>query len=155
MTTMRSGIATLMLALGAAACGDSTDPLTNDDFAPTLGVDLNAMILTASGLYYRDLEVGGGIQAASGASAEVHYEGFLANGVKFDSSRERDTTFTFVLGAGAVIPGFDEGVRGMRVGGTRKVVIPPELAYGERGVGGVIPPNATLVFDLELVGVEP
>jgi FKBP-type peptidyl-prolyl cis-trans isomerase len=155
MITMRNGMAALMLALGAAACGDSTDPLTNDDFAPTLGVDLQQMMLTASGLYYQDLAVGDGTQATSGSAVEVHYEGFLSTGLKFDSSRDRDTTFTFVLGSGSVIPGFDEGVRGMRVGGTRKVVIPPELAYGERGAGGVIPPNATLVFDLELVGVEP
>ncbi len=143
----------LVLGLGTAGCGDSTDPLTNDDFAPGLGVDLTAMTTTASGLYYQDLQVGDGTEAVAGTSATVHYEGFLANGAKFDSSRDRDEPFTFGVGAGSVIPGFDEGVRGMRVGGTRKLVLPPELAYGQQGAGSVIPPNATLVFDVELLAV--
>jgi FKBP-type peptidyl-prolyl cis-trans isomerase len=151
MTRLRAF--SILLALGLVACGDSTDPLTNDDFAPELGVDLDAMTQTASGLYYQDLEVGEGAEAVTGSAATVHYEGFLANGNKFDSSRDRDEPFTFAVGIGGVIPGFDEGVSGMRVGGVRKLVIPPELAYGESGAGTVIPPNATLVFDIELLEV--
>jgi FKBP-type peptidyl-prolyl cis-trans isomerase FkpA len=151
MTRLRTF--SVLLALGLAACGDSTDPLTNDDFAPELGVDLDAMTQTASGLYYQDLEVGDGAEAVTGSEATVHYEGFLASGNKFDSSRDRDDPFTFAVGTGTVIPGFDEGVSGMRAGGVRKLVIPPELAYGESGAGTVIPPNATLVFDIELLEV--
>ena len=151
MTRLRTF--SVLLALGLAACGDSTDPLTNDDFAPELGVDLDAMTQTASGLYYQDLVVGDGAEAVTGSAATVHYEGFLANGNKFDSSRDRDEPFTFTVGIGRVIPGFDEGVSGMRGGGSRKLVIPPELAYGESGAGTVIPPNATLVFDIELLEV--
>jgi FKBP-type peptidyl-prolyl cis-trans isomerase FkpA len=151
MTRLRTF--SVLLALGLVACGDSTDPLTNDDFAPELGVDLDAMTQTASGLYYQDLDVGDGAEAVTGSAATVHYEGFLANGIKFDSSRDRDEPFTFAVGVGGVIPGFDEGVSGMRVGGSRKLVIPPELAYGESGAGTVIPPNATLVFDIELLEV--
>ncbi len=143
----------LVLGLGIAACCDSTDPLTNDDFAPGLGVDLAAMTKTTSGLYYQDLQVGDGTEAVAGTAATVHYEGFLANGTKFDSSRDRDEPFNFGVGAGSVIAGFDEGVRGMQVGGMRKLVLPPELAYGEQGAGTVIPPNATLVFDVELLAV--
>jgi FKBP-type peptidyl-prolyl cis-trans isomerase FkpA len=151
MTRLRTY--SILLALGLAACGDSTDPLTNDDFAPELGVDLDAMTQTASGLYYQDLEIGDGAEAVTGSDATVHYEGFLATGNKFDSSRDRDEPFTFAVGIGRVIPGFDEGVSGMRVGGLRKLVVPPELAYGESGAGTVIPPNATLVFDIELLEV--
>jgi FKBP-type peptidyl-prolyl cis-trans isomerase FkpA len=113
------------------------------------------MTQTASGIYYQDLSVGDGPEATSGTSVTIHYEGFLTTGTLFDSSRDRDATFTFAVGSGSVIPGFDEGVRGMRVGGMRKLVIPPELAYGERGASPVIPPNATLVFDIELLDVTP
>jgi FKBP-type peptidyl-prolyl cis-trans isomerase FkpA len=131
------------------------DPLTNDDFAPALNVDLAAMTHTASGLYYQDLEVGTGDEAAAGVTVTVHYEGWLADGTKFDSSRDRGMPFEFLLGVGLVIAGWDEGVAGMRVGGMRKLVIPPQLAYGSAGAGGgVIPPNATLVFDVELLEVQ-
>ena len=129
--------------------------LTNDDFAPSLNVDLAAMTQTASGLYYQDLEVGTGDEAIGGMTVTVHYEGWLVNGTKFDSSRDRGTPFEFSLGAGFVIPGWDEGVMGMKVGGIRKLVIPPHLGYGSAGAGGgVIPGNATLVFDVELLGVS-
>ena len=142
-------------AVTLAACGDSTSPLTNDDFAPTLGIDLDAMVKTASGLYYQDIETGTGTEATAGTVATLHYDAFLADGTKFDSSRDRGTEFSFTLGSGSVIPGFDEGVRGTRVGGKRKVVIPPTLAYGENGIPPTIPPNATLVFDFELLSVTP
>ena len=147
-------------AAALVACGDNVtnpapDPLTNDDFAPALNVDLAAMTETSSGLYYQDLEVGAGDEALEGVTVSVHYEGWLTDGAKFDSSRDRGTPFEFLLGAGFVIPGWDEGIRGMRVGGMRKMVIPPHLAYGSSGAGGgVIPGNATLVFDVELLEVQ-
>jgi FKBP-type peptidyl-prolyl cis-trans isomerase FkpA len=146
----------LTLVLAACDTGNTittSGPLTNDDFAPALNVDLNAMVQTASGLYYQDLEVGQGDEAAVGATVTVHYEGWLANGTKFDSSRDRGQPFTFALGAETVIPGWDEGVAGMRVGGLRKLVIPPNLAYGAAGVPPTIPGNSTLVFDIELLEV--
>lgn len=106
------------------------------------------------GLEYTDLKVGKGKQPAPGQTAVVHYTGRFLDGKKFDSSRDRKTPFTFVLGAHQVIPCWDEGVATMRVGGRRKLVCPPQLAYGERGAGGVIPPNATLNFDVELLAVR-
>ncbi len=149
----------LPLFLALAACGEDAvvqpDPLTNDDFAATLNVDLSAMTQTASGLYYQDIQVGAGDEAVAGATVTVHYEGWLPDGTKFDSSRDRGQPFEFVLGIGRVIPGWDEGVAGMLVGGTRKLVIPPNLAYGAAGAPPTIPGNATLVFDVELLGVEP
>ena len=106
---------------------------------------------TPSGLQYRDDQVGTGAEAKAGDHAVVHYTGRLADGKKFDSSRDRNEPFEFALGAGMVIRGWDEGVQGMRVGGKRTLVIPPDLGYGARGAGGVIPPNATLTFDVELL----
>ncbi len=143
------------LALALAACGGdtTTEPLTNDDFAPELNVNLDAMTKTASGLYIQDLTVGTGDEATSGATVTVHYEGWLSNGTKFDSSRDRNEPFSFLLGARRVIQGWDEGVAGMRVGGIRKLVIPPALGYGVSGSLPTIPGNATLVFDIELLEV--
>jgi FKBP-type peptidyl-prolyl cis-trans isomerase len=106
---------------------------------------------TASGLRYRDEVVGTGAEAKSGDRAVVHYTGKLEDGKKFDSSRDRSEPFEFALGAGMVIRGWDEGVQGMRVGGKRTLIVPADLGYGARGAGGVIPPNATLVFDVELL----
>ena len=108
---------------------------------------------TPSGLIIEELVLGEGAAAAAGQSVTVHYTGWLASGKKFDSSKDRDDPFVFPLGAGHVIGGWDEGVQGMKVGGTRKLTIPPELGYGTRGAGGVIPPNATLVFEVELLGI--
>ena len=110
-------------------------------------------VTTASGLVYEELTLGAGAEAAAGQRVTVHYTGWLTNGTKFDSSKDRDDPFEFHLGQGQVIAGWDEGVAGMKVGGTRKLTIPPELGYGARGAGGVIPPNATLVFEVELLGV--
>jgi FKBP-type peptidyl-prolyl cis-trans isomerase len=108
---------------------------------------------TPSGLQYKDLETGTGAEAKARSPVQVHYTGELTDGRKFDSSRDRGDPLDFTLGVGQVIQGWDEGVAGMKVGGRRILVIPPELGYGARGAGGVIPPNATLVFDVELVGV--
>ena len=113
-----------------------------------------AEITTASGLTYEDTVVGEGAEATAGAFVTVHYTGWLTNGSKFDSSKDRNDPFKFPLGQRQVIAGWDEGVQGMKVGGTRKLTIPPQLGYGARGAGGVIPPNATLVFEVELLGVQ-
>jgi peptidylprolyl isomerase len=109
---------------------------------------------TESGLKYYDLEVGEGPSPEAGQLVSVHYTGWLEDGSKFDSSLDRGQPFAFPLGMGQVIPGWDEGVATMKVGGQRQLVIPPELAYGEQGAGGVIPPNATLIFEVELLDVQ-
>ena len=105
-------------------------------------------------LQIEDIQVGEGDIATVGQQVRVHYTGWLTNGTKFDSSVDRGQPFVFPLGAGRVIRGWDEGVAGMAVGGKRKLTIPPELGYGARGAGGVIPPNATLVFEVELLGLS-
>ena len=110
-------------------------------------------ITTASGLVYEDTVVGEGAEAKAGQQVSVHYTGWLTNGSKFDSSKDRNDPFEFSLGMRQVIGGWDEGVQGMQVGGTRVLIIPPALGYGARGAGGVIPPNATLKFEVELLGV--
>jgi FKBP-type peptidyl-prolyl cis-trans isomerase FkpA len=118
------------------------------------------MITTDSGLQYEDTVTGDGAEAQAGQHVKVHYTGWLQDpaapngrGRKFDSSKDRNDPFRFGLGGGQVIRGWDEGVQGMKVGGTRVLVIPPQLGYGARGAGGVIPPNATLVFEVELLDV--
>ncbi|RZA12677.1 MAG: FKBP-type peptidyl-prolyl cis-trans isomerase [Lysobacteraceae bacterium] len=116
------------------------------------------MVTTPSGLQYEDTTPGTGDEAKSGQQVSVHYTGWLyengVQGAKFDSSRDRNDAFGFSLGAGMVIKGWDEGVAGMKVGGQRTLIIPPALGYGARGAGGVIPPNATLKFDVELLAVR-
>jgi FKBP-type peptidyl-prolyl cis-trans isomerase FkpA len=132
---------------GEQSAGPSTFPRRNSMSYQT----------TASGLQYQDTVVGSGEEARAGARVKVHYTGWLYEngqaGRKFDSSKDRGDPFVFPLGAGNVIRGWDEGVQGMKVGGTRMLVIPAELGYGARGAGGVIPPNATLLFEVELLGV--
>ncbi len=110
--------------------------------------------MTDSGLKYHDLVEGEGEVATAGQRVSVHYTGWLTDGSKFDSSVDRNEPFSFMLGRGMVIRGWDEGVQGMRAGGKRKLTIPPQLGYGATGAGGVIPPNATLVFDVELLSVN-
>ena len=109
---------------------------------------------TQSGLQIEEIKIGEGDTAASGQFISVHYTGWLTDGSKFDSSKDRDEPFEFSLGQRMVIAGWDEGVQGMRVGGIRKLTSPPQLGYGARGAGGVIPPNATLVFEVELLAIQ-
>jgi peptidylprolyl isomerase len=121
----------------------------------TTGLALAAKTITLpDGLKYVDQTVGTGPLAKDGQTVIVHDTGRLTNGTKFDSSRDRNEPFTFKLGAGQVIKGWDEGLLGMRIGGKRQLTIPPALGYGERGAGNVIPPNATLIFDVEVLGVK-
>ena len=110
--------------------------------------------ITDSGLKYDDITEGDGDTAEAGQMVTVHYTGWLTDGSKFDSSKDRNDPFRFKLGAGNVIRGWDEGVAGMKIGGTRKLTIPANLGYGAQGAGGVIPPNATLVFEVELLGLD-
>jgi FKBP-type peptidyl-prolyl cis-trans isomerase FkpA len=114
----------------------------------------DTVITTASGLKYDDLHEGTGQAAKAGDTVDVHYTGWLTDGKKFDSSHDRNRAFSFQLGAGRVIKGWDEGVAGMKVGGKRKLMIPPELGYGPRGAGSAIPPNAELVFEVELLKIN-
>jgi peptidylprolyl isomerase len=113
-----------------------------------------AVVETASGLGYVDLVEGQGAKPAAGDSVSVHYTGWLKDGTQFDSSRDRGRPFEFSIGRGRVIRGWDEGVGTMRVGGKRKLIIPAHLGYGERGGGGVIPPGATLIFEVELLRIS-
>ena len=129
-----------VLAVLVAACAQSQAP-------PGGGNE----VTTASGLKYQDTKVGTGAEAKPGQTAVVHYTGWLTDGKKFDSSKDRGQPFTFPLGGGRVIKGWDEGVQGMKVGGSRKLTIPATLGYGAQGAGGVIPPNATLVFEVDLL----
>jgi FKBP-type peptidyl-prolyl cis-trans isomerase FkpA len=111
-------------------------------------------IAMSNGLQYIDIVQGSGPEARPGQRVTVHYTGWLTSGDKFDSSLDRNDPFQFALGRGQVIKGWDAGVAGMRVGGKRRLIVPPDLGYGARGAGGVIPPNATLIFDVELLAVS-
>ena len=137
-----------------SACGepDSGNP-AKVTYAPALGVDLGAMQKSSTGLYTQDLVVGTGTEAQAGRQVLVHYTGWLPDGTKFDSSRDRGTPFRFTLGIGYVIAGWDEGVAGMKVGGQRRLVLPSSLGYGEQGRPPAIPPSSVLVFEVELLEV--
>jgi FKBP-type peptidyl-prolyl cis-trans isomerase len=143
--------AVLAVAFG---CGSSDKSTTSSTPSTSSPMKVSGQpTTTASGLQYWDIVVGTGATAAPGSTVKVHYSGFLTTGQKFDSSRDRGEPFSFPLGQGQVIKGWDEGVAGMKVGGQRQLRIPPGLGYGSSGVGGVIPPNATLIFDVELLEV--
>ena len=141
----------------ASGCGNSEPASTSTPpsaSSPASPANVNGQATrTASGLQYWDIVVGAGATAVPGRPVKVHYTGWLTSGEKFDSSLDRGQPFVFPLGEGQVIKGWDEGVAGMKEGGKRQLRIPPALGYGETGAGGVIPPNATLVFDVELLEV--
>jgi len=153
-------------ASSSTATGSSASTTTTSTTSSTTGSGMSATartetpavpapeVTTPSGLRYQDLVVGTGAEATAGRAVSVHYTGWLVDGTKFDSSVDRGRPYPFTLGAGDVIRGWDEGVAGMKVGGKRKLTIPPNLAYGPGGRPPVIPPNATLVFDVELLGVN-
>src|SRR5258707_9385238 len=141
----------LTIVSGCGSAEKSATPTTANTSSP---VKVNGQpTTTSSGLQYWDITVGSGATAVAGSTVKVHYSGFLTTGEKFDSSRDRGEPFSFPLGAGQVIKGWDEGVAGMKVGGQRQLRIPPALGYGAAGAGGSIPPNATLIFDVELLEV--
>ena len=142
--------AAVLVALGLAGFA----ALADDKDAKDKEKDDAKTVTTKSGLKYIDLKEGTGDKAQAGDAVEVHYTGWLKDGTKFDSSKDRDKPFTFKLGARQVIKGWDEGVAGMGVGGKRKLIIPADLAYGKRGAGGAIPPDAELTFDVELLKVK-
>lgn len=143
-------IALLALLAACGSRGDAPAP----GFSAELGVDTTRMTRAPAGFWYTDVAVGQGPEAVVGRTVTVHYTGWLPNGKKFDSSRDRGEPFAFTLGAGQVITGWDEGVKGMKPGGRRKLVLPPGMAYGEAGAPPDIPPGATLVFDVEVLKVE-
>jgi len=141
----------LLLSLLLAACGHGDSAR---GFSASLGVDTTTMTKAPAGFWYTDVAVGQGDEARQGSTVRVHYTGWLPDGTKFDSSRDRGEPFAFTLGAGQVIAGWDEGVKGMKAGGRRKLVLPPQLAYGEEGAPPAIPPRSTLVFDVEVLEVK-
>lgn len=146
-----------LLLLGCGDTGEADPPdLTEvaETYDASLNVDLSEMERSRSGLYTRDLAQGSGEPAEAGDRLVMHYTGWLPDGTQFDSSRDRDEPLQFQVGVGEVIEGWDEGVPGMRPGGRRQLVIPPALGYGAGGIGGAIPPAATLVFDVELLEVQ-
>ncbi len=165
-------VALLLSALLLAGCGGGSDagsrsggadPSTaaadasaepQPEFAPELAIDLSAMRRTKSGLYVEEIEPGTGLAARSGNIVFVNYTGWLPTGEVYDSSREKGEPYSFQLGRGQVIRGWEEGMLGLPIGGVRRLVIPPDLAYSARGIPGVIPPNAWLVLEVELVDIK-
>ncbi len=148
--------ATLVLAI--AACGSSSEPtasvpIESTTFAPSLGVNLATSTRTPSGMYYRDITVGSGATLTAGQQVGVFYAGALANGSQFDARQAPSTPFSFKLGSGQVIRGWDEGVAGMKIGGKRQLIIPPALGYGGNA-NGPIPANSVLVFTVEAVSAQ-
>lgn len=152
---MRIAPIVLVAALIAACSSPDAKPADGTlTFTPSLGVDLKTMQKTPGGAWYKDLVQGAGAPIAQGQRALIHYDGHLPDGQRFDQNGPTDVPFGFHLGTGEVVRGFDEGVAGMRIGGKRLVVIPPELGYGAQGAPPAVPPNATLVFTIELVSIQ-
>ena len=162
MRNVEKLIILLLFAAGIAipACSQKENKATTVEQKPAAVEQKNPAaasdkyVKTASGLSYLDIKPGTGASPTPGKRVKVHYTGWLENGTKFDSSVDRGEPFVFIIGAGQVIPGWDEGVISMKVGGKRKLVIPPQLGYGTAGAGGVIPPNATLIFEVELLDLQ-
>lgn len=153
---LASTLAETSSSSGTEALGmgqEAADLMESDDSSETGDMTAGELITTDTGLQYRDIVEGTGAMPQAGQRVTVHYTGTLEDGTQFDSSRDRGRPFSFKVGVGQVIKGWDEGVGSMRVGGRRQLVIPPELGYGARGAGGVIPPNATLIFDVELLRI--
>ena len=142
----------LVVAISIPACAQKEEKQPAGEAKVAAALPANA-VKTSSGLSYVDMTVGTGPSPTAGKPVKVHYTGWLENGTKFDSSVDRGEPFVFTIGAGQVIPGWDEGVMSMKMGGKRKLIVPPELGYGAAGAGGVIPPNAVLIFEVELLDV--
>ncbi|AFZ02321.1 FKBP-type peptidyl-prolyl cis-trans isomerase [Calothrix sp. PCC 6303] len=154
-TVTASPTATVTAAPTVTATATVTaTPIVTATATPTSAEGSKKVVTTASGLKYTDVKVGTGATPKTGQTVTVHYVGTLENGTKFDSSRDRGQPFDFTIGKGEVIKGWDEGLSTMKVGGRRNLIIPAKLGYGEQGAGGAIPPNATLLFDVELLGVK-
>lgn len=149
---MRKSLVRGLLVLALAGC---VDPLTIEEttFAPSLNINLSTMTKTPTGLYYKDLVVGNGALVANGQTLAIHYVGNLPDGTQFDANNPPTMPFTFKVGAGEVIAGFDQGVVGMRVSGRRQLILPPTLGYGAQVVGN-IPPNSILVFTVDVVSAQ-
>lgn len=150
---MRMKAVFIFVLIAGLGCGGSDPTSANNSDGPT-AVAENLFVTTSSGLKYYDITVGSGTAATNGSLVTVHYQGWLQGGVKIDSSIDRGTPFAFAIGFGEVISGWEEGITDMRVGGKRQLVIPPALAYGTSGSPPVVPPNATLVFEVEVLAVE-
>jgi FKBP-type peptidyl-prolyl cis-trans isomerase len=156
---MRFRLLAILCCAAVAACGDTStspreaEPIEQTTFASALGVNLAQSTKLASGMYYRDVTVGTGTTLAAGQAVTVHYVGSFANGQVFDSNQAPTAPFAFTLGAGRVIPGWDQGLVGMKVGGRRQLIIPPELAYGPNDYGP-IPGNSVLVFTVDAVSAQ-
>lgn len=165
--------AAALVALGIAGCANTgsspkSSPSTSNTAAapppapvqlptgiPAIPAGAQAPVTTASGLVYQDFVVGAGASPQTGKTVTIHYSGWLTNGTPFDSSRKRGVPYSFPIGTGRVVAGWDEGILSMKVGGQRRLTVPPSLGYGANGRGGVIPPNATMIFDVELLAVAP
>ena len=147
-----SSVGVKSTSTGAGGATTGSEPAATATAKPT--APAGRVHKLASGLIYEDVVIGNGTMADPGLQVAVNYTGRFTDGTEFDSSNRSGRPYMFTLGTGAVIAGWDQGIKGMRVGGKRKLTIPPDLAYGASGMGGVIPPNATLLFDVELVGVH-
>src|SRR5579872_801189 len=148
---MRFFLVLLLAAAAGVGCARPSTSASTSSTTPSATLEVTSM---PDGLQYTDEQVGTGAEATPGKTAVVHYTGWLMDGTKFDSSLDRNQPFSFPLGAGQVIKGWDEGVAGMKVGGKRILIVPPALGYGARGAGNVIPPNATLKFEVQLLDVQ-
>lgn len=152
-----AGLAALAFATGTSVLAwphKKESSNSNDQIVYPIGPDTDGYYTTRTGLKFKDESKGDGQRPRTGQTVVVHYTGWLTDGQKFDSSVDRGAPFEFVLGTGAVIKGWDEGVKGMNIGGKRRLVIPPQLGYGSKGAGDSIPPNAKLIFDVQLLGVK-